>query len=125
MSEAQKRQEQDQKAQALQNQYNQYQETMTELQSQLSTISSQIEEHKIVEKTLTAIPPAQRTDRKCFKMVGGVLVNKSVDEVIKILDTDLKSLLSEHGKMEKELVRYRKEMEAWMKEKNVKIVRQQ
>ncbi|CAH2350895.1 prefoldin subunit 2 [[Candida] railenensis] len=124
MSEIDKRQEQDKKAQLLQNQYNQYQETLTEVQTQLSTISSQIEEHQIVDKTLVAIPPSERSNRKCFKMVGGVLVEKTVDEVIRLLDQDLKSLATSKTKLESEVVRVRKEMESWMKEKNVKIVRQ-
>lgn len=124
MSEVDKRQEQDRKAQVLQNQYNQYQETLTEYQTQLSSISSQIEEHHIVDKTLTAIPPTDRSNRKCFKMVGGVLVEKTVDEVIKLLDLELKTLATQKTTLESELVKLRNEMEKWMKEKNIKIMRQ-
>ncbi|KAL7663744.1 Prefoldin subunit 2 [[Candida] zeylanoides] len=123
MSEAQS-QEQDRKAQLLQNQYNRYQESLTELQSQLNAAASQIEEHTIVDKTLSAIPPKDRTGRKCFKMVGGVLVQKSIDDVIKILDQDMKTLNKQRASLESEAVKVKREMETWMKEKNVKIVRQ-
>lgn len=123
MSEAQS-QEQDRKAQLLQNQYNRYQELLTELQSQLNAAASQIEEHTIVDKTLSAIPPKDRAGRKCFKMVGGVLVQKSIDDVIKILDQDMKTLNKQKASLESEAVKVKREMETWMKEKNVKIVRQ-
>lgn len=123
VSDAEKQQAQDQKAQALQQQYNKYQENITNLQTQLSTIASQVNEHAIVDKTLSGIPPSERENRKCFKMIGGVLVDKTVDEVIQILNDETKSLNIEKAKFEKELVSTRKEMESWMKTNNVKIVR--
>lgn len=125
ITEAQKKQAQDQKAQALQAQYNQYQENVSAMQSQLGTLTSQIQEHLIVDKTLTAIEPAQRSGRKCFKMVGGVLVDKSVDEVIKILNDDVKVLNQTKATLEKTMVDTSKEMEKWMKANNVKIVKGQ
>lgn len=123
VSEAQKKQEQEQKAQALQVQYNKFQEAVTELQTQLSSITSQIQEHNIVDKTLTSIPPNERNGRKCFKMIGGVLVDKSVDEVIKILNDELKQLGELKSEIEKSLVKTRTQMDEWMKKNNVKIVR--
>lgn len=125
LEEAQKQQAQDQKAQALQGQYNQYQEDITSIQNQLGSLTSQIEEHKIVHKTLTAISPEKREGRACFKMVGGVLVDKTVDEVIKILNEDMKVLGETKSKLEKTLIETRKEMEKWMKNNNVKVVKGQ
>lgn len=123
VSDAEKQQAQDQKAQALQQQYNRYQENITNLQTQLSTITSQIHEHSIVDKTLSCIAPSERENRKCFKMIGGVLVDKSVDEVIQILNDETKSLNEEKTKFDQELVKARKEMESWMKKNNIKIVK--
>lgn len=120
MSEAQ-----NQKAQALQAQYNKYQEDMLAMQTQLGTLTSQILEHAIVDKTLSEIDPAKRAGRKCFKMVGGVLVDKTVDEVIQILNDDMKVLRETKDKLEKSIVDTRKEMDLWMKNNNVKIVRNQ
>lgn len=124
MSEAQKQQAQEQKAQQLQAQYNSYQELLTDLQSQLSTISSQISEHTIVDKTLAEIPPEKRTGRKCFKMIGGVLVEKSVDEVILLLDQEKKELVQAREEAEKSFVSTKKEMEQWMTKNKVKIMKQ-
>lgn len=115
---------QDRKAHELQTQYNSYQELLTELQTQLSTLTSQILEHTIVDKTLTEIPPEKRENRKCFKMVGGVLTEKSVDDVILMLDEEKKELAKSKEQVEKELVTTKKEMEQWMTKNKVKIMRQ-
>lgn len=122
MSESQ--QAQDQKAQQLQVQYNQYQELLSDLQTQTSSITSQITEHALVDKTLTEIAPEDRAGRKCFKMIGGVLVEKSVDDVIKILNEESKELAKTKEALEKEMVTSRKEMDTWMAKNKVKIVRQ-
>ncbi|ODV69223.1 Prefoldin [Hyphopichia burtonii NRRL Y-1933] len=122
---AQKQQAQDQKAQLLQVQYNKYQEQVSGMQSQLGDLTSQLQEHIIVEKSLTSIPPNKREGRKCFKMIGGVLVNKLVDEVIKILNDDMKVLEKTKTTLEQTLVDTRKEMEKWMKNNNVKVIKGQ
>ncbi|ODV81341.1 prefoldin subunit 2 [Suhomyces tanzawaensis NRRL Y-17324] len=116
--------EKQQKAANLQNQYNQFQEIISELESQLISITSKIEEHLIVDKTLNETPKETRENRKCFKMVGGVLVNKTVDEVIAILKEELSALVKEKNQLEELLIKSRKEREEWMKNNNVKIVRQ-
>ncbi|OBA19985.1 Prefoldin [Metschnikowia bicuspidata var. bicuspidata NRRL YB-4993] len=121
---SEKQQQQEQKVKEHQLQYNRFQELLTDLQGQLSSIASQIQEHSIVDKTLTEIPPNKREGRKCYKMVGGVLVNKSVDEVIKILDEESKELTKSKELLEKEFTSCKKEMNDWMTKNKVKIVRQ-
>lgn len=115
--------EKEQKAAQLQTQYNRFQELVTELESQLITISSKHEEHLIVDRTLSEIPD-DKCDRKCFKMIGGVLVNKTVTEVIAILKEELGQLAAEKKKLEEALVKTRKDKDDWMTANNVKIVRQ-
>jgi Prefoldin subunit. len=116
--------EKEQKAAKLQQQYNKYQEIVSELESQVFALRSKLEEHLIVEKTLNEIPEAQRQERKCFKMIGGVLVNKSVDKVIEILKEEIEALKKEMVSVEAGLVKTTKEREDWMKGNNIKIVRQ-
>lgn len=112
----------EQKSQALQQEYNRFKEVISELESQLSNISTQLQEHGIVDNTLTKIEPEKRQGRKCFKMIGGVLVEKSVDDVIKILAEEIKTLKDQRSKLEEELGKNRKELESWMKKHNVKVV---
>lgn len=122
VEEAQKQQAQDQKAQALQVQYNKYQEDISEFQSHLAALASKIQEQVIVDNTLSSISPAKREGRRCFKLIGGVLVEKSVDEVIQMLHNDLKGMKQEQEKFQLELARMKKDMETWMTKNNIKIV---
>lgn len=116
-------QNQERKAQGLQAQYNQYQELLTELQTQQSSVSSQMAEHQVVEKTLGEIPAESRQGRKCFKMIGGVLVEKSVDDVIKLLKEEKQELQKTSVKLENEVASTKKAMEQWMAKNKVKVVR--
>lgn len=122
VEEAQKQQAQGQKAQALQVQYNKYQEDISEFQSHLAALASKIQEQVIVDNTLSSISPAKREGRRCFKLIGGVLVEKSVDEVIQMLHNDLKGMKQEQEKFQLELARMKKDMESWMTKNNIKIV---
>ncbi|RCK64090.1 Prefoldin subunit 2 [Candida viswanathii] len=111
------------KSQILQQEYNRSQEMIAELESQLGTITSQLQEHLIVDQSLSSIAPEKRTNRKCFKMIGGVLVEKSVDDVIKILNTEIKELKTEREKLDKELTESRKKLESWITSNKIKIVK--
>lgn len=57
-------------------------------------------------------------------MIGGVLVQKSVDEVIQILNEELKELIKSKESLENELNLLKKELSEWMTKNKVKIVRQ-
>lgn len=114
----------EQKSAILQQKYNKFQGEITDMQEQLGTLSSQLQEHLIVDKTLTGISPDQRQGRKCFKMIGGVLVEKTVDEVIKLLNEEVKTLENSRSATEKQLTEARKNMDSWIKTNGIKIVRQ-
>ena len=89
----------------------------------MNTISSQLQEHLIVDQSLTSIAPEKREGRKCFKMIGGVLVEKSIDEVIKILNDEITQLKTEREKLNKELTENRKKLESWITTNKIKIVK--
>lgn len=114
----------EQKAAKLQQQYNQFQESISDLESQVVNFDSKIEEHKIVKGTLNGIPDVKRLNRKCFKMVGGVLVNKKIDDVIVILQDEFDAMVSERESLAKNLTKIRAEREKWVSSNNVKIMRQ-
>lgn len=121
---ADKQQEHERKVQEHQIQYNRYQETLKELLNQLAAVSSLIQEHAVVDETLAQIPPDKRERRKCFKMIGGVLVDKTVDEVIRLLGAEVKGLTKSKEAVEKEITRVKSELNEWMAKNKVKIVRQ-
>ncbi|KAI5964873.1 GIM4 [Candida pseudojiufengensis] len=111
------------KSQILQQEYNRYQNLIQELESQSQTIQQQIQEHIIVDHTLTSISPENRKNRKCFKMIGGVLIEKTIDEVLIILNDELKKLQLQRTNIDKELKINKDKLENWIKSKKVKIVK--
>ncbi|CCG21232.1 Gim4 protein [Candida orthopsilosis Co 90-125] len=111
------------KSQILQQEYNRYQELIQELETQSSTLASQLQEHIIVDRSLTAIAPEKRQGRKCFKMIGGVLVEKSIDEVIKILADEVKELTKQKETVDEELKNNRTTLEKWISLNKIKVVK--
>ncbi|KAH3676141.1 hypothetical protein WICMUC_002163 [Wickerhamomyces mucosus] len=103
----------------LQQRYNKYQETITELSGKINELKQDEEEHRIVIKTLEVTPKG----RRCFRMVGGALVEHTAGEQLPVLKEKLKNLSAAIGTISKELQKVGEEFEAWKKEKNIKIVK--
>lgn len=103
----------------LQTQYNQYKSTLTQISQKIGDIESQSEEHKLVLETLDGVDES----RKCFRMIGGVLVEKTVGEVKPVLQTNHNGLKDVLGKLEKEYKAKDKQMQDWQKENKIQVVR--
>ncbi|KAK9462779.1 Prefoldin beta-like protein [Lipomyces oligophaga] len=102
----------------LQNQYNNYKTTLQQISQKIGELESEAEEHKLVLDTLKPLPGT----RKCFRMVGGVLVERTVLDVVPALESNaagvetvLKSLMQEYKKTEDE-------MQKWQKKNKIQIV---
>ncbi len=78
------------------------------------------EEHKIVLETLNKTP----NERKCFRMVGGALIEKNVGETIPVLDLKLSNITKTVQSLTQELKKVIEEFENWKKEKHIKIIKQ-
>ncbi|KAG9301227.1 hypothetical protein G9A89_012610 [Geosiphon pyriformis] len=93
----------------------------TELQSiaqKLGELEAEAEEHKAVVETLSPLSG----DRKCFRLVGGVLVERTVKDVLPALTTNhagirnvMDQLVGQYKKKEEEFV-------AFQKEHNIRVV---
>ncbi|ODV86836.1 hypothetical protein CANARDRAFT_27218 [[Candida] arabinofermentans NRRL YB-2248] len=105
-----------QKLQAL---YDQYQQRIESLSSKLVTIQSEIDEHEIVLSTLVDVPP----ERKCFRMIGGALVELTVKDALVVLKDNLTGMKSSVEVMKKESVKLQKEFLDWKEKNNIKIVK--
>jgi prefoldin subunit 2 len=93
----------------LQNQYSSYKSLLQQLAQKIGDVEQEAEEHKLVLETLTPLPGT----RKCFRMINGVLIERTVDDVVPVLKTNSEGL----GKVLEDLVRQYKgkqeEMEKW------------
>ncbi|KAI0650519.1 Prefoldin beta-like protein [Trametes meyenii] len=71
----------------LQQQYNRYQSELQTLASKIGELEQEAEEHNLVLTTLDEAL-AEEPDRKCFRLVGGVLVERTVKDVVPALKTN-------------------------------------
>jgi len=104
--------------QELQTQYTTYKSTLQQLAQKIGDIEQEAEEHKLVLETLTPLPGV----RKCFRMINGVLMDRTVKDVIPLLKTNSDGL----AKLLAELLRQYKgkqdELEKWKKKNGVQVV---
>lgn len=63
-------------------------------------------------------------DRKCFRMIGGVIVEKNVVDVQKDLQTNFDQLKKVTDQLMQQYAKVQGEMKDWQVKNNVKVVQQ-
>ncbi|KAJ5106487.1 hypothetical protein N7456_003162 [Penicillium angulare] len=106
------------KQQELQVQYTTFKNTLQQLASKIGDIEQEAEEHRLVIETLS--PLAE--DRKCFRMVNGVLVERTVKDVLPNLKTNSEGLQSVIEDMLKQYKSKQGELDTWKKKNNIQVV---
>ncbi|GAA5963783.1 hypothetical protein JCM3765_006854 [Sporobolomyces pararoseus] len=104
----------------------QFRRTQTELQSlvqKITELERELEEHTLVGATLKEAFEIEPS-RKCFRLIGGVLVERTVKEVLPQLQeqTDqlkniLETLMNEHKKKERNFVQWQKDNKIVIKQR--------
>ncbi|THC93808.1 hypothetical protein EYZ11_006726 [Aspergillus tanneri] len=97
--------------QELQLQYSNYKNTLQQLASKIGDIEQEAEEHKLVIETLDPLPQ----DRKCFRMVNGVLVERTIKDVLPSLKTNSDGLKQVLEELLKQYKTKQTEMDNWKK----------
>ncbi|PSN63493.1 Prefoldin beta-like protein [Corynespora cassiicola Philippines] len=108
------------KQQELQATYGNYKSTLQTIAQKIGDIEQETEEHKLVLETLEPLPG----DRKCFRMINGVLTERTVEEVVPILKTNSDGLKKALDELVKQYKSKQDEMEKWKKKNNVQVVQQ-
>ncbi|KAF7719905.1 Prefoldin subunit 2 [Penicillium ucsense] len=106
------------KQQELQLQYTNFKNTLQQLASKIGDIEQEAEEHKLVIETLDPLP----SDRKCFRMVNGVLVERTVQDVLPALKTNSDGLKQVLDDMLKQYKNKQNELDNWKKKNNIQVV---
>lgn len=104
----------------LQKKYNQFQQTINDISTKIQELTTDIDEHHIVLNTLKSAP----SDRRCFRMTGGILLETTVEETKPVLDVKVKNIKLTIDTLNKELKKTTEAFEKWKKEKKIKIIRQ-
>ncbi|KAH8675401.1 Prefoldin beta-like protein [Xylariales sp. PMI_506] len=104
--------------QQLQTQYGNFKNTLQQLATKIGDVEQEAEEHKLVLDTLGPLPG----DRKCFRMINGVLVERTVQDVVPALQTNAEGLKQVLDELVKQYKTKQDELETWKKKNNVQIV---
>ncbi|KAL9110284.1 MAG: hypothetical protein Q9227_005191 [Pyrenula ochraceoflavens] len=97
------------KQQELQLQYSNYKNTLQTIAQKIGDIEQETEEHKLVIETLEPLPQ----DRKCFRLINGVLVERTVKDVLPALKTNSDGLKQVLDELLKQYKSKQEEMDAW------------
>ncbi|KAF4310103.1 Prefoldin beta-like protein [Botryosphaeria dothidea] len=107
-------------AHQLQIQYSNYKNILQQLAQKIGDVEQETEEHKLVLETLEPLPE----DRKCFRMINGVLVERTVKDVIPALKTNSEGLKKVLDDLLKQYKAKQEEMDKWKKKNNIQVVQQ-
>ncbi|KAB2568611.1 putative prefoldin subunit 2 [Lasiodiplodia hormozganensis] len=108
------------KQQELQIQYSNYKNILQQLAQKIGDVEQETEEHKLVLETLEPLPE----DRKCFRMINGVLVERTVKDVVPALKTNSEGLKKVLEDLLKQYKAKQEEMDKWKKKNNIQVVQQ-
>ncbi|KAI9849216.1 MAG: hypothetical protein M1838_000204 [Thelocarpon superellum] len=106
--------------QELQVQYTNYKNNLQQIAQKIGDVEQETEEHKLVLETLEPLPQ----DRKCFRMINGVLVERTVKDVVPALKTNSEGLKKVLDDLLKQYKTRQEEMEKWKKKNNIQVVQQ-
>ncbi|KAI0555406.1 Prefoldin beta-like protein [Xylaria curta] len=106
------------KQQELQATYSNYKNTLQQLAQKIGDVEQESEEHKLVLETLEPLP----ADRKCFRMINGVLVERTVKDVVPALKTNAEGLKKVLDDLVKQYKTKQDDLEKWKKKNNIQVV---
>ncbi|KAG9257092.1 putative prefoldin subunit 2 [Emericellopsis atlantica] len=104
----------------LQATYSNYKNTLQQIAQKIGDIEQEGEEHKLVLETLEPLDG----NRKCYRLINGVLVERTVEQVVPALKTNQEGLKKVLDDMLKQYKTKQEELDKWKKKNNVQVVRQ-
>ncbi|PCH40855.1 Prefoldin beta-like protein [Wolfiporia cocos MD-104 SS10] len=105
--------------QEIQQNYNRFQNELQTLASKIGELEQEAEEHSLVLATLDETL-AEEPDRKCFRLVGSVLVERTVKDVVPALQTNKDGILKVITTLAEQYKGKEEEFEAFKREYNIR-----
>ncbi|XP_040573264.1 prefoldin subunit 2 [Lepeophtheirus salmonis] len=87
------------------------------LANKVSELTTDLNEHKLVLETLNQV----EKDRRCFRMVGGVLVERNVGNVVPALKSNSEKMDKLIETLTKQLTEKGQEIQGYMAKHNIRI----
>ncbi|CAK7202529.1 Cochaperone prefoldin complex subunit [Sporothrix eucalyptigena] len=104
--------------QDLQVQYSNFKNALQQIAQKIGDVEQEADEHKLVLETLEPLPG----DRKCFRMINGVLIERTVSDVVPALKTNAEGLAKVLEDLVKQYKSREEELAKWKKKNNVQVV---
>ncbi|KAH9833713.1 Prefoldin beta-like protein [Rhodofomes roseus] len=105
--------------QEIQQNYNRLQNELQTLAGKIGELEQEAEEHALVLSTLDEAL-AEGPDRKCFRLVGGVLVERTVQDVVPALQTNKDGILKVVSSLAEQYKSKEEELESFKREYNIR-----
>lgn len=103
--------------QAVAGKWNMMRSEMNQLYSKINELEQELNEHNLVINAIQPLDPA----RKCFRMIGGVLVERTVGEVLPAVQRNKEGLQEVIGRLMEALQKKRTEFAEFEAKYKIKI----
>ncbi|KAF0304358.1 Prefoldin subunit 2 [Amphibalanus amphitrite] len=88
-----------------------------QLAQKVAELEQELNEHRMVIETLTGVDPS----RKCFRMIGGVLVERTVREVLPALTTNRDQLTQLIDQLKEQVLKKAQDIAAYQEKHQIQI----
>ncbi|KAF8897814.1 Prefoldin [Infundibulicybe gibba] len=107
--------------QEIQQNYVRMQNEMQALAGKIGELEQEADEHSLVLSTLNDVL-AQEPDRKCFRLIGGVLVERTVKDVAPALQTNRDGIYKVIGNLTEQYKTKDQELDSFKRQYNIRPV---
>ncbi|KAG6821498.1 hypothetical protein H0H93_000006 [Arthromyces matolae] len=107
--------------QEIQQTYNRVQNEMQALAGKIGELEQQADEHSLVLSTLNDAL-AEEPDRKCFRLIGGVLVERTVKDVVPTLVTTRDGIRKAVSNLTEQYKSKEQDLDAFKQEYNIRPI---
>lgn len=98
-------------------QFNQMRQEYRGIMGKIGELEMEVNEHGIVIEALKGVEP----DRRCFRMIGGVLVERTVKDVLPALENNKEQISGLINKLKDTLTAKEQELTAFKDKHNIRV----
>ncbi|KAF9226696.1 Prefoldin beta-like protein [Gyrodon lividus] len=107
--------------QEIQQNYSRFQNDLQTLAGKIGELEQEAEEHTLVLSTLNEAL-TEEPDRKCFRLIGGVLVERTVKDVVPALQTNRDGIKKVIATLTEQLKATEQELDNFKRENNIRLI---
>ncbi|KAF9238752.1 Prefoldin [Melanogaster broomeanus] len=107
--------------QEIQQTYSRFQNDLQVLAGKIGELEQEAEEHTLVLSTLNEAL-AEEPDRKCFRLIGGVLVERTVKDVVPALQTNRDGIKKVIATLTDQIKAKEQEFDNFKQDNNIRLI---